>query len=137
MMLTLAAIAALLLVGWVGAQPVRVIERYEVVHSWPELPRGEILGQATGIDVDSKGKVWGIHRAGREWTEPFPMELISRPTVWVFDGPTGHLLNSLGANTFVVPQGLTIDQDDNVCLTDVGLHMERLSSATDTAMRAC
>jgi len=122
MPLTAVAIAAALLVGVVGAQPVRAVDRYDVVHGWPELPPGEILGQATGVDVDSKGNVWVFHRAGREWSEPFPIEPIGRPTVWVFDGRSGRLLTSWGANTFIMPHGPTIDRDDNVWLTDVGRH---------------
>jgi len=120
--LTAAALGAALLLAPVGAQPVHPAERYEVVHGWPELPLGEILGQATGVDVDSKGDVWVFHRAGREWSEPFPIEPIDRPTVWVFDGRTGRLLKSWGANAFVMPHGLTVDPDDNVWLTDVGRH---------------
>jgi peptidylamidoglycolate lyase len=117
--LALAATAVVLLVA---AQSVHEVERYEVVHGWPELPPGEILGQATGVDVDSRGNVWVFHRAGREWSDPFPTEPIGPPTVWVFDGPTGRLLNSWGADTFIMPHGLTIDPDDNVWLTDVGRH---------------
>jgi peptidylamidoglycolate lyase len=117
-----AAMAAALLVGLVGAQPVHAVEGYEVVHGWPELPPGEILGQATGVDVDSKGNVWVFHRAGREWSEPFPAEPIGHSTVWVFDGRTGRVLTSWGANAFIMPHGLTIDRDDNVWLTDVGRH---------------
>jgi peptidylamidoglycolate lyase len=117
--LALAATAVVLLVA---AQSVHEVERYEVVHGWPELPPGEILGQATGVDVDSRGNVWVFHRAGREWSDPFPTEPIGAPTVWVFDGPTGRLLNSWGADTFIMPHGLTIDPDDNVWLTDVGRH---------------
>jgi len=116
------SLAAALMTLSVAAQPAHAVERYQVVHGWPELPPGEILGQATGVDVDSKGNVWVFHRAGREWSEPFPVEPINRATVWVFDGRTGRLLKSWGANTFVMPHGLTIDHDDNVWLTDVGLH---------------
>ncbi len=95
---------------------------YQVIHGWPELPTGEILGEATGVGVDSHGDVLVFHRAGRTWTQPFPTETIARPTVWVFDGKTGHLLRSWGAGMFVMPHGLTVDHDDNVWLTDVGLH---------------
>ena len=116
------SLAAVLMSFTVVAQPVHTVERYEVVHGWPELPSGEILGQATGVDVDSKGNVWVFHRAGREWSDPFPVEPINRATVWVFDGRTGQLLKSWGADTFVMPHGLTIDHEDNVWLTDVGLH---------------
>ena len=122
MMLAATALAAATANFSIQAQPVHVVERYEVVHGWPELPTGEILGQATGVDVDSKGNVWVFHRAGREWSEPFPVDPVGRPTVWVFDGRTGRLLQSWGANAFVMPHGLTIDHQDNVWLTDVGLH---------------
>lgn len=93
----------------------------QVVHGWPELPPGEIVGQASGVGVDSRGNVLVFHRAGREWTEPFPTEPIVRPTVWVFD-KTGRFLRSWGAGMFLMPHGLTVDRDDNVWLTDVGLH---------------
>ena len=119
-LLTALALATLTLTT--PAPVANAAERYEVVHGWPELPPGEILGQATGVDVDSKGNVWVFHRAGRVWTEPFPREPIGASTVWVFHGRTGRRLESWGADTFVMPHGLTIDRDDNVWLTDVGLH---------------
>jgi peptidylamidoglycolate lyase len=104
-----------------GAEKQRNVA-YRVVHGWPELPRGEILGQATGVGVDSHGNVLVYHRAGRIWTEPFPTERIPRATVWVFEGRTGRLLRSWGAGLFMMPHGLTVDHQDNVWLTDVGLH---------------
>jgi peptidylamidoglycolate lyase len=119
--LAAAALVAMQVAATAEAQPAHPVERYAVVHGWPELPPGEILGQATGVDVDSKGNVWVFHRAGRAWSEPFPIEPIDRPTVWVFDGHSGRLLKSWGASTFIMPHGLTIDRDDNVWLTDVGL----------------
>ena len=91
-----------------------------VVHGWPTLPAGEILGQATGVGIDSKGAVLVFHRAGRTWIEPFPTEPIAAPTIWAFDGKTGRFLKSWGAGMFVMPHGLTVDRDDNVWLTDVG-----------------
>ena len=95
---------------------------FQVVSGWPTLPSGEILGQATGVGVDSHGNVLVFHRAGRVWAAPPPTEPIARPTVWVFDGTTGQFLRSWGAGMFVMPHGLTVDRDDNVWLTDVGLH---------------
>lgn len=95
---------------------------YRVVHGWPQLPAGEMLGQATGVGVDSKQDVWVFHRAGREWSDTMPAEAIDRPTVAVFDGRTGKLLRSWGANEFVMPHGLTVDHEDNIWLTDVGTH---------------
>ncbi|MGB7738716.1 MAG: peptidyl-alpha-hydroxyglycine alpha-amidating lyase family protein, partial [Steroidobacteraceae bacterium] len=46
---------------------------------------------------------------------------IQGTTVWVFEARTGRLLKSWGAGLFIMPHGLTIDRDDNVWLTDVGL----------------
>ena len=96
-------------------------EYYEVVHGWPQMPEGRILGQATGVDVDSTGQVYVFHRAGRGWSEDPALPLISKPTVEVFD-PTGRHVRSWGANQFAMPHGLTIDNQNNVWLTDVALH---------------
>ncbi|WP_395742126.1 peptidyl-alpha-hydroxyglycine alpha-amidating lyase family protein [Prosthecobacter sp.] len=59
---------------------------------------------------------------GRVWTKPFPKEPIAAPTVSVFEGATGRLLSTWGANRFIMPHGLTVDHADNLWLTDVGLH---------------
>ena len=63
-----------------------------------------------------------FHRAGREWSDPFPKDTIPRATVWVFDAATGRVVRSWGAGQFIMPHGLTIDHEDNVWLTDVGRH---------------
>jgi len=54
--------------------------------------------------------------------EPAPAEPIPRPTIWVFGGTTGRFLRSWGENAFRMPHGLTVDRQDNVWVTDVGLH---------------
>ena len=38
-----------------------------MVANWPQLPNGLILGQVTGVDVDSRGNVFVFHRAERVW----------------------------------------------------------------------
>ena len=95
---------------------------YRVVHGWPTLPPGEVLGSAAGVDVDSHEAVFVFHRAGRTWQEPLPTTLIQRPTIAVFDGASGRLLRQWGAGLFAMPHGLTIDGEDNVWVTDVALH---------------
>jgi len=94
---------------------------YEIVHGWPVLPEGEILGSAAGVDVDSQGNVLVFHRAGRTWAEPLPLDVIKKPTVAIFDGRTGMLRQQWGAGLFAMPHGLTVDNHDNVWLTDVAL----------------
>jgi hypothetical protein len=33
-------------------------------------PTGYVLGQATGVTVDSRNQVFVFHRGGCEWTDP-------------------------------------------------------------------
>jgi DNA-binding beta-propeller fold protein YncE len=40
----------------------------------------------------------------------------------MLDRQTGKILSSWGGNVFVMPHGLTVDKDNNVWVTDVGLH---------------
>jgi peptidylamidoglycolate lyase len=120
-------LAFLVAAAW-AARKIRVSppasgESYRVVRDWPQLPVGVVLGQVSGVDLDSKGNVYVFHRANRIWSgEEFGLDLIQAPTLLIFDGETGRLLESRGADMFVLPHGLTIDQDDNLWLTDVGLH---------------
>ncbi|MBS0193904.1 MAG: 6-bladed beta-propeller [Proteobacteria bacterium] len=96
---------------------------YRVVHGWPVLPAGEVLGSVAGVGVDSHGEVFVFHRAGRTWPASDELDLapIAAPTIDVFDGRSGALVTRWGANTFAMPHGLTIDDHGNVWLTDVAL----------------
>src|SRR5579863_3328560 len=86
---------------------------YKVVHGWPVLPDGMVLGQVSGVAVDSHNHVFVFHRAENSWaadkTHP-----IASPTVLCFDGASGKLLSSWGQNRFLEPHGLRVDRDDNV-----------------------
>ena len=96
--------------------------QYHVVHGWPILPDGQALGQATGVGVDSHDNVFVFHRAGRRWSDPFPPDPIKYATIACFDGKTGRQIASWGEDIFIMPHGLTIDNEDNLWLTDVGRH---------------
>jgi peptidylamidoglycolate lyase len=95
-------------------------EPYAVVHGWPVLPDGMVLGQVSGVAVDSHNHVFVFHRAENSWatdkTHP-----IAVPTILCFDGATGKLLSSWGENRFLEPHGLRVDSQDNVWLTDRAL----------------
>jgi peptidylamidoglycolate lyase len=95
---------------------------HEVVANWPKLPASHTLGLCVGVGVDTQNRVFVFHRSGRKWSNPFPTEPIEAPTVSVIDGGSGRLLNSWGANMFIMPHGLTVDHEGNLWLTDVGLH---------------
>lgn len=93
---------------------------YVVVHGWPILPEGMVLGQVSGVAVDSHNQVFIFHRAENSWatdkTRP-----ISSPTILCFDGASGKLLSSWGDHKFVEPHGLRVDSHDNVWVTDRAL----------------
>jgi peptidylamidoglycolate lyase len=95
---------------------------YALVEAWPQLPAGYSFGQPTGIDIDSKQHIFVFHRAGRKWTDPFPESFIDKNTILELDAETGMIVNEWGANQFIMPHGLTVDKEDNVWITDVGLH---------------
>jgi len=98
-------------------------EAYRPAPDWPRLPDGIDMGQVGGIGVDSHGDIFVFHRAERVWEgEEIEIEFIASPTLLILDAETGNLLDSWGADMFVMPHGLTIDREDNVWLTDVGLH---------------
>jgi peptidylamidoglycolate lyase len=40
----------------------------------------------------------------------------------MLDRNTGQILNSWGADQFIMPHGLNVDQNNNIWVTDVGLH---------------
>lgn len=111
---------ALRLVGW---PLVNGRTSYTPTTDWPALPPNLVLGQVTGIDVDTQGRVFVFARGEKVWeSETIDPALISSPTVYVFAGQTGELLDSWGQNHFVMPHGLTVDPENNIWLTDVGLH---------------
>lgn len=95
--------------------------KYELVKNWPELSEGYTLSQVSGVDVDTNQNIFLFHRNGRSWTEPFPDSLISGNTILMLDRKTGKILNSWGADNFIMPHGLTVDNENNVWVTDVAL----------------
>jgi DNA-binding beta-propeller fold protein YncE len=107
----------------VKSPPIAPPHGYHVVHGWPVLPEGEILGPVAGVGVDSHDDVLVFHRAERASpaSNAFDLTPIAVPTVLHFDGRTGVLLGRWGADLFVMPHGLTVDRQDNVWLTDVAL----------------
>ncbi len=95
---------------------------YELVTNWPELGKYYKLSQPTGIGIDNSDHLFVFHRTGRKWTEPFPDSLISQNTILELDNESGKIINSWGANYFIMPHGLSVDKQNNIWVTDVGLH---------------
>ena len=94
--------------------------RYQEVKDWPRLPPAVQLGEAAGVAVDVNGHVFVFHRPGRGFDTAATTKL-TEPAVLEIDADSGALIQSWGANMFLVPHGITIDGANNVFLTDVGL----------------
>lgn len=98
--------------------------RYALVKDWPQLPEGYTLGNPTGIGMDTSQNIFVFHRAGRTWPiiMPMPRSYIKSNTILLLNGQSGRVMNSWGANQFIMPHGLTVDAHNNVWVTDVGAH---------------
>jgi peptidylamidoglycolate lyase len=117
------AMALVLIITGTGFRPASVAAAavaYEEVKGWPSLPAGMEMGEAAGVAVDTNGHVMVFHRPGRGF-DTAATELLKDPAVLEIDSQSGRLINSWGANTFLVPHGITVDQASNVFLTDVAL----------------
>jgi peptidylamidoglycolate lyase len=98
--------------------------RYTLIKNWPQLPGNFKLGNPTGIAVDSSQNVIVFHRANRSWPiiGPMPKSLIRAKTILILSNNNGTIIDSWGENLFIMPHGLTVDKDNNIWVTDVGLH---------------
>jgi peptidylamidoglycolate lyase len=107
--------------GSLGAVPEA---NYRVVHGWPLLPENQAFDEISAVSVDSRGDVFVLHRAGRQWPESDVLDLTPIPasTVLVIDGQTGRFLSHWGSGRFALPHSVTVDLDDNVWITDVAFH---------------
>lgn len=95
---------------------------YVLVKDWPRLPDSLIVGNPTGLGLDSYGNIWVFHRANRIWNETDTLDKIQDNTILALDKNTGQVLKSFWGNLFKMPHGLEIDGEDNIWVTDVALH---------------
>ena len=125
----LLAITSLLVLAYY-LQPIKkgegkdTLTRYERVANWPALPKEIKLGNPTGIAIDTNGQLIIFHRGSRRWPliGAMPRSFIKEKTVLLIDPATGKLLSSWGDNMFIMPHGLKVDHENNIWVTDVGLH---------------
>ena len=97
---------------------------YELVNEWPNLEDNFTLGSPTGLGLDTNGNIIVFHRSGRAW-DSMPIShlpLITKNTISTIDSKTGKILKSWGKNLFIMPHGLEVDNQNNIWVTDCGLH---------------
>ena len=96
---------------------------YHLVRGWPRLPQGYVLGQVSGVTVDSHNHVFVFHRTARSSRIPPKLDgTIPDATVLCFDGDTGALVAQWGAGEFRLPHGITADRQDNLWITEREWH---------------
>ena len=106
-----------------GIAPAPEPASFHVLSGWPRIPEGTVLGQVSGVGIDSAGDVLFLRRAERDWvgatllTNP-----ILVPTVMRFDAATGELRAAIGAGLLAMPHGLSVDKHNHLWVTDVALH---------------
>ena len=106
--------------GSCGAPARENLPQVQIVKNWPDIAQGIPFGEVSAVAVGLGNRVYVLHRPGRPWKEPFPTTPIAEPTVAVFDGASGKLLDQWGAGQMVMPHGLSIGPQGNVWITDAG-----------------
>lgn len=95
------------------------------------MPVNTKIGQVGGLDTDSEGNLIVFHRGSRRWSfdsffndnfNTFRYGAIKENVLSLINTETMKETDSWGSDRFYMPHGLSIDFDDNVWLTDVGLH---------------
>lgn len=98
------------------------LPKYKLVKDWPQLPGTFPFSQVSGLGIDTNQNIFMFQRTGREWIDSIPDSLITTNTIFLLDKMSGKVLNSWGANMFIMPHGLSIDEENNIWVTDVGLN---------------
>ncbi len=99
-------------------------DSYVLVNDWPNLQDNFTLGSPTGLGIDTNGNIIVFHRSGRTW-DSMPIShlpLITKNTISTISAKTGKVLKSWGKNLFIMPHGLEVDNQNNIWVTDCGLH---------------
>lgn len=126
----------LLLVGCknVEKKESKNVDAYVLVENWPKIPEDLVLGNPTGLGMDTQNNIVVFHRASRAWQEPMPEDKIQENTILTIDNQTGEILKGWGADLFIMPHGLEVDKENNIWVTDVALHQIFKFSADGTLL---
>ena len=97
-------------------------DEYELIENWLKIPDDYVFGNPTGVALKSNENLVVFHRGSRSWQVPMPKEKIIEDTFIEIDKVSGEIIKSWGSDLFIMPHGLEIDKEDNIWVTDVGLH---------------
>jgi peptidylamidoglycolate lyase len=110
------------------------LDSYVLVENWPKIPEDLVIGNPTGLGIDTQNNIVVFHRASREWQEPMAEDKIQENTILSINNKTGEILKSWGADLFIMPHGLEVDKENNIWVTDVALHQVFKFSADGTLL---
>ena len=85
---------------------------YRVEAGWAKFPAGKKWGSTSAVDVDRDGNIWAFERCGDRSCAGSNLAPIFK-----FD-PSGKVLSTFGAGTFLFPHGMHVDHEGNVWATD-------------------
>jgi DNA-binding beta-propeller fold protein YncE len=113
----------------VAAQQPPTAPRYEVDPFWPKLPKQWILGQVSGITVDSRDHIWLIQRpwslnSDEKAKNPEAECCVEAPPVMEFDADGNYIQGWGGPGEgYEWPRdehGIFVDYKDNVWISSAG-----------------
>jgi hypothetical protein len=116
-------------VSHLAAQQPPAAPRYQVDPFWPKMPRGMILGQVSGITVDSRDHIWLIQRpwslqSDEKAQNPEAECCREAPPVMEFDADGNYIQGWGGEGVgYEWPKdehGIFVDHKDNVWLSSAG-----------------
>src|ERR1051326_1670763 len=94
-----ALLSALNEVGTQAAEPGPATKpTYQVVHGWPKLAEGFMLGHVSGIAVDSHNHVFVFHRGTHSVLGSNYVSTAEQPLILCFDGASGRQVSAWGEN---------------------------------------
>ncbi|EGT43479.1 hypothetical protein CAEBREN_13531 [Caenorhabditis brenneri] len=98
------------------------------------------IGQVSGLAIDKDGHVVAFHRSARVWDEKSfnsdetfnkNLGVINNNTIAIINREDRKTLEEFGAGLFYMPHGLTIDNNGDYWVTDVGSHqVHKIDSKT-------
>nr|XP_053650445.1 peptidyl-glycine alpha-amidating monooxygenase A-like isoform X1 [Cherax quadricarinatus]XP_053650446.1 peptidyl-glycine alpha-amidating monooxygenase A-like isoform X1 [Cherax quadricarinatus] len=101
---------------------------YRLIRNWGQ--KEVRYGQVVAVGIDTHGDVLVFHRGERSWDGSTfignnlrdKVNPITQHTLLLLSKDAGSILHKWGDNFFFMPHGLTLDKEDNIWVTDVGLH---------------
>ena len=88
-----------------------------VIQGWAELAHGRAWRSSASVDIGPDGHIWTYDRCSAS-TLPHSCNNSTVDPILKFHSETGTVITSFGAGEFVLPDGIHVDSDGNVWITD-------------------